>query len=78
MELEKKESVTVLDEYDCADLLDRIRVRIDSPRDPSLSDIMSELYNSDGLVYFDGKYYNYNGEYVVAVNERGWFLDLFY
>jgi hypothetical protein len=78
LELKNEErGVTILDEYDCTTMLDRIRVVIDSPRDPSLTDIMSELYHSGGHMYFDGKYYKYNGEYAVASNERGWFLDLF-
>lgn len=81
MGLEREEqNVTVLDEYDCTDMLDRIRVVIDSPRDPSLADIMSELYHSGGRMYFDGSYYNYNGEYSIApdTSSDGWYLDLFY
>lgn len=82
MGIENEErGVTVLDEYDCTDMLDRIRVVVDSPRDPSLTDIMSELYHSSGLMYFDGKYYNYNGQYSIVPDSLGrglWYLDLFY
>ena len=70
-------NVTILDEYDCTPMSDRLRVLIDSPRDPSLSDIMSELYRSDGHVYFDGNYYLYNGLYEIATCEFGWYVDLF-
>lgn len=73
----KEESkVTILDEYDCTDMLDRLRIVIHSPRDPSLADIMSELYNSNGRMYFDGSYYTYNDAYDIFQSDMGWFLDL--
>lgn len=81
MEMRNDESVVlILDEYDCVVLPDRLRINIDSPRDASLSDIMSELYRSGGIVYFDGVYYEHNGEYRVEPNhlDKGWHLDLFY
>lgn len=77
MELEQERKVTILDEYNCADMLDRLRISIASPRDPSLADIMSELYQSNGHMYFDGSYYVHNGRYDVAFGELGWYLDLF-
>jgi hypothetical protein len=69
--------VTILDEYDCNVVDDRIRIYIDSPRDPSLADIMAELYDSNGSMYFDGDYYEYDGNYAIDSNEKGWYLDLF-
>lgn len=78
MEMEKEGIVTVLDEYDCTVMADKIRVIIDSPRDPSLADIMSELHQSAGRMYFDGNYYEYNGDYLISANDYGWYLDLFY
>lgn len=77
MEAEKEEKVTILDEYNCTDMYDRLRISIDSPRDPSLADIMSELYQSNGHIYFDGVYYRYNDHYSIDVCESGWYLDLF-
>lgn len=75
--MEANEKVTILDEYKCSILEDRIRVEIDSPRDPSLVDIMSELYNSDGVLYFDGSYYVYNNAYEMTTDARdNWYLDL--
>jgi hypothetical protein len=77
LELEKERKVTILDEYDCTVMLDRLRISIDSPRDPSLVDIMSELHQSNGYVYFDGAYYYHSGLYHIDVCESGWYLDLF-
>lgn len=71
---------TVLDGYDCVVMADQIRIIIDSPRDPSLADIMSELYHSEGLMHFDGVYYEYNGSYAIDFDHVNncWYLDLFY
>lgn len=68
--------VTILDEYDCTIMSDRIRIVIDSPRDPSLADILSELHDSDGYFHFDGLYYVFNGDYTVGSDDTVWYLDL--
>lgn len=70
------EKVTILDEYDCSIMNNRLRISIDSRRDPSLSDIMSEIYDSNGRIYFDGSYYMYSGEYDIVNCETRWYLDL--
>lgn len=72
-----EEKVTILDEYSCDVLNDRIRIKIISPRDPSLADIMSELHDSEGRMHFDGSYYMFNGRYDIDSNETGWYLDLY-
>jgi hypothetical protein len=77
LELEQERKVTILDEYNCVVMADRLRISIDSARDPSLTDIMSELYGSDGHMYFDGSYYIHNGDYRIDLGETGWYLDLF-
>jgi hypothetical protein len=79
--LERK--VTILDEYDCVVMPDKIRISIDSPRDASLSDIMSEIHFSDGNIYFDGSYYEYSGRYDIledwgADGRLCWYLDLYF
>ncbi len=75
--MDLKRKVTILDEYDCVVMPDRIRIYIDSVRDPSLADIMSELYDSNGHLHFDGSYYIYNGIYRIDEDDQGYYLDLF-
>jgi hypothetical protein len=70
------DKVTILDEYDCVVMSDRIRISIDSTRDPSLVDIMSELHESNGNIYFDGAYYMFSGDYDIQ-NIDGCYLDLY-
>jgi hypothetical protein len=68
--------VTILDEYDCSVMSDRLRIAIANPRDPSLTDIMSEIHYSDGNIYFDGMYFVYENEYQIHAIGRDWYLDL--
>lgn len=75
--MQEGKKVTILDEYDCNIMHNKIRITIDSPRDPSLADIMSELYDSEGRIYFDGLYYMFNGQYIIDSCESGWYLDLY-
>ena len=75
--METDGKVTILDEYDCSVMSDRLRISIDSPRDPSLADIMSELHYSDGHIHFDGFYYRFDYSYEIHDSEHGWYLDLF-
>jgi hypothetical protein len=68
--------VTILDEYDCEVMTDRLRIAIANPRDPSLTDIMSEIHYSHGNIYFDGEYYVYVNEYQIHSIGNDWYLDL--
>lgn len=68
--------VTILDEYDCEVMTDRLRIAIANPRDPSLTDIMTEIHYSHGNIYFDGEYYVYVNEYRIHEINEYWFLDL--
>lgn len=75
--MEMGEKVTILDEFPCLIMSDRLRITIDSPRDPSLVDIMAEVHDSEGRIYFDGSYYDYGNEYDIFNLEQSWYLDLF-
>lgn len=67
---------TILDEYDCSVLSDRLRIAIANARDPRLTDIMSEIHYSDGNIYFDGMYFVYENEYRIHAENGYWYLDL--
>lgn len=68
--------ITILDEYDCEVMRDRIRIAIVNPRDPSITDIMSEIHYSEGSIYFDDKYYEYDNGYDIFPIGQSWYLDL--
>lgn len=69
--------VTILDEYDCSVMTNLLRITIANPRDPSLTDIMSEIHYSNGNIYFDGMYFVYENEYQIHSIDDNWYLDLY-
>lgn len=65
-----------LDAYDYAILPGIIRIRLNGTNDPDIVDIMSEVYNTDGLIYLEGYRYNYLDNYRIYRDVGGSFLEL--
>lgn len=68
--------VAKLDTYDYIVLPGVIRIHIDSSTDPILVDILSEIENSQGLIYVEGFYYLYLEDYDIASDEKFHWLEL--
>lgn len=68
--------VVKLDSYDYVVLPGIIKVKLDSSSDPTLVDIFSEISNSNGFIYVEGRYYGYLEKYDVVNIEGIWWLDL--
>jgi hypothetical protein len=58
--------LTKLDEYDYSIAVDSILIAITGNRDPILSDILSEISQSNNKIYVGGCYYTFLNEYEVV------------
>lgn len=72
-------SMAKLDAYNYMILPGVIRISLDSSTDPILVDILSEIDNSKGVIYVEGRYYEYLDQYYIFNNPDevgGPYLDL--
>lgn len=68
--------MTKLDMYDTTALPGVIRVSVESNSDPTMLDILSELQNTGGHIYFNGYYYEYLNEFEIIIDNGEMFLEL--
>lgn len=66
-----------LDRYNYRIVRDMIRIKLSRTNDPILVDIMSDIYNSEGRVYVEGRYYSYSGKYEIVTRRGNAFLELY-
>lgn len=56
-----------LDYYDCTVKSGAIMVKVDSENDPALVDILSEIAENNGQIFYDGDVYIYQNNYIATV-----------
>ena len=56
-----------LDYYDCIVKRGAIMVKVDSNSDPALVDILAEISENDGQIFYDGDIYIYQNNYITNV-----------
>lgn len=59
-----------LDYYDCTVKSGAIMVKVDSISDPALVDILAEIRDNDGQIFYDGEVYIYENNYIATVENE--------
>lgn len=77
--MEVRRTVTKLDSYDIMLLPGSMRVTLDSMSDPVALDILSELEEGNGVIFYDGLTYSYLDNYMMHndINNNEHYLELY-
>jgi hypothetical protein len=65
-----------LDPYNYKIIPGKIRIKLTKTNDPILVDILSDIYNSDGRVYVEGRMFTYLDEHQIVKRGKHVFLEL--
>ena len=67
---------TKLDRYNYDIFSGYVRIRLCGTNDPDLVDIMSEIARSNGMIYIEGRRFEYLDKYQIHGNYEESFIDL--
>lgn len=68
--------LTKLDFYECKVLPGKILIAVTGPGDPTLTDVLTEVRNSEGRIYVEDNYYLYLKQHEVLMEKGVWTLVL--